>query len=67
MDRFLRNILLRVKQIHARIGEMLFASETSSNGSNDGSILVEAIRRFCRSIELCEDYLRGYFGLELVS
>ncbi len=25
------------------------------------------MRRFCRSIELCDDYLRGYYGLKLVS
>lgn len=28
--------------------------------------LAEAFRRFCRSIELCDDYLRGYYGLKLV-
>lgn len=28
--------------------------------------LGEALRRFCRSIELCDDYLRGYYGLKLV-
>lgn len=27
----------------------------------------EAIKRFSRSIELCDDYLRGYYGLKLVS
>jgi len=25
------------------------------------------MRHFCRSIELCDDYLRGYYGLKLVS
>jgi hypothetical protein len=29
--------------------------------------LAESLRRFCRSIELCDDYLRGYYGLKLVS
>lgn len=29
--------------------------------------LGEAVKRFCRSIELCDDYLRGYYGLKLVS
>lgn len=29
--------------------------------------LSEAVKRFCRSIELCDDYLRGYYGLKLVS
>ena len=25
------------------------------------------MRRFCRSVELCENYLRGYYGLKLVT
>jgi len=29
--------------------------------------MAEAIKRFTRSIELCDDYLRGYYGLKLVS
>lgn len=29
--------------------------------------LAESLKRFCRSIELCDDYLRGYYGLKLVS
>lgn len=29
--------------------------------------MAEAIKRFSRSIELCDDYLRGYYGLKLVS
>ncbi len=28
--------------------------------------MAEAIKRFSRSIELCDDYLRGYYGLKLV-
>ncbi|MCJ1427303.1 hypothetical protein MMC29_005206 [Sticta canariensis] len=54
--------------IHARLGEILYIS-TSSN-SNDGSIgkiLGESVRRFCRSIELCDGYLRGYYGLKIAS
>jgi hypothetical protein len=31
-----------------------------------GLHLTESLRRFCRSIELCDDYLRGYYGLKLV-
>ena len=26
----------------------------------------ESVKRFCRSIELCDDYLRGYYGLKRV-
>lgn len=25
------------------------------------------MRRFCRSIELCDDYLRGFYGLKLTT
>ncbi|KAL8707897.1 MAG: hypothetical protein Q9220_007117 [cf. Caloplaca sp. 1 TL-2023] len=50
--------------IHARLGEVLYISSTSSQDQL-GS-LVESLRRFCRSIELCDGYLRGYYGLKLV-
>jgi hypothetical protein len=29
--------------------------------------LSEAMRRYCRSIELCNNFLRGYYGLKLVT
>jgi hypothetical protein len=29
--------------------------------------MAEALKRFARSVELCDDYLRGYYGLKLVS
>ena len=38
-----------------------------SNENNAPKLLAESIRRFCRSIELCDGYLRGYYGLKLVS
>lgn len=28
--------------------------------------LAESLKRFARSVELCDDYLRGYYGLKLV-
>ena len=54
------------EQIHARLGEVLYISATSSNETADSKTLAEAMRRFCRSVELCDDYLRGYYGLKLV-
>ena len=30
------------------------------------NLLSDAVRRFCRSIELCDGYLRGYYGLKIV-
>ena len=38
----------------------------ASTGESADKYLAEALRRFCRSIELCDDYLRGYYGLKLV-
>ena len=45
---------------------MLFISSINSSESSEGKLLAEALRRFCRSIELCDDYLRGYYGLKMV-
>jgi tetratricopeptide (TPR) repeat protein len=53
--------------IHARLGEVLFLAANKSEGAEQLKGLSEAMRRFCRSIELCDDYLRGYYGLKLVS
>lgn len=54
-------------QIHARLGEILYISTSNGNDGNTGKILAESVRRFCRSIELCDGYLRGYYGLKIVS
>lgn len=54
--------------VHARMGELLYISATAANNT-DGNVLrnlSESLRRFCRSIELCDNYLRGYYGLKLV-
>jgi hypothetical protein len=40
------------------------AATASESGAD--KYLTESLRRFCRSIELCDDYLRGYYGLKLV-
>jgi tetratricopeptide (TPR) repeat protein len=52
--------------IHARLGEVLFLAANKSEGAEQIRGLSEAMRRFCRSVELCDDYLRGYYGLKLV-
>ena len=41
-------------------------SVTASSEVAPLKYLAEAVKRFCRSIELCDDYLRGYYGLKLV-
>ncbi|KAI2473743.1 tetratricopeptide [Annulohypoxylon bovei var. microspora] len=50
--------------IYARLGEILYIA---SKSSGDASQLVEALKRFSRSIELCDGYLRGYYGLKLTT
>ncbi|KPI35353.1 uncharacterized protein AB675_9933 [Cyphellophora attinorum] len=54
--------------LHARLGELEYmvaiaaAGEGTSEASQQG--LGRAVQRFSRSIELCDDYLRGYYGLK---
>ncbi|KAK6219163.1 hypothetical protein LQW54_002412 [Pestalotiopsis sp. IQ-011] len=53
--------------IHARLGELLLMAAKSSQPNDAQRQLTEAVKRFCRSVELCDDYLRGFYGLKLVS
>ena len=54
--------------MHARLGEMIYVSTSaSSNESLQLKNLTRSIKSFCRSVELCEDYLRGYYGLKLAT
>ncbi|KAI8633094.1 tetratricopeptide [Xylariaceae sp. FL1651] len=50
--------------IHARLGEMLLMAAKTSEASRR---LSEAVKRFCRSVELCDNYLRGYYGLKVTA
>jgi len=55
--------------MHARLGEVQYVA-AASLAAGDGlaqRYLAEALKRYSRSIELCDDYLRGYYGLKLVS
>ena len=42
------------------------ASAATEAVEHSHPLLVDAVRRFSRSIELCDDYLRGYYGLKVV-
>ncbi|KFY58288.1 hypothetical protein V496_06195 [Pseudogymnoascus sp. VKM F-4515 (FW-2607)] len=57
--------------IHARLGELLFTSAgTDGSTGKDNTTekyILESVRRFSRSIELCDDYLRGFYGLKLAT
>lgn len=53
--------------MHAKLGEVLYLQANQKEpGPEQLKVLSETMRRFCRSIELCDDYLRGYYGLKLV-
>ncbi|KXS98184.1 hypothetical protein AC578_6411 [Pseudocercospora eumusae] len=51
--------------MQAKIGEVLYVSANQKQAEETARLLSESMRRFCRSIELCDDYLRGYFGLKI--
>lgn len=53
--------------IHAKLGEVLYIYAGAGNDANTEKTIAESLRRFCRCIELCDDYLRGYYGLKLTS
>lgn len=61
-------MLMQPSQIHARLGELQYMAATAPGVANGlyQKYMAEAIKRFSRSIELCDDYLRGYYGLKLV-
>lgn len=42
------------------------ASAVGASDAESLKYLAEALKRFARSVELCDDYLRGYYGLKLV-
>ncbi|KAI1824656.1 tetratricopeptide [Xylaria intraflava] len=48
--------------IHARLGEMLLMAAKTSDAPKR---LTAALKQFSRSIELCDNYLRGYYGLKV--
>ncbi|KAK1069749.1 Inositol phosphatase SIW14 [Friedmanniomyces endolithicus] len=53
--------------MHARLGEVVHMSAQKMEGGDQMKALAESMRRFCRSIELCDGYLRGYYGLRVTT
>ncbi|KAL4870160.1 hypothetical protein BDV12DRAFT_184567 [Aspergillus spectabilis] len=53
--------------VHARLGEILYIYASSLEGEGMYRQTQSAIRHFCRSVELCDDYLRGFYGLALAT
>ncbi|OJJ05352.1 hypothetical protein ASPVEDRAFT_55258 [Aspergillus versicolor CBS 583.65] len=52
--------------VHARLGEILYIYAGSLEDEAMWRQLHSSIRHFCRSVELCDGYLRGFYGLALV-
>ncbi|KKA26034.1 hypothetical protein TD95_000321 [Thielaviopsis punctulata] len=55
--------------MYARLAEVQFMAGTAK-GTDPAlapKYLAESLKRFCRSIELCDNYLRGYYGLKTVT
>ncbi|CAG7926447.1 unnamed protein product [Penicillium olsonii] len=50
--------------IHARLGELLYIASADGDAAR---LLGKSVQHFSRSIELCDDYLRGFYGLTLAS
>lgn len=50
------------------MGEIEYSSVAAGSESTEANqkLLADAVRRFARSVELCDDYLRGYYGLKKV-
>ena len=55
--------------LHARLGELNYlASQSGQEGvAANEKYLAESVRRFARSGELCQDYIRGYYGLKMAT
>ncbi|OJI87661.1 hypothetical protein ASPTUDRAFT_62090 [Aspergillus tubingensis CBS 134.48] len=49
--------------IHAFLGEILYSSACASETTDCSQLLEVSIHHYSRSIELCTDYLRGFYGL----
>ena len=55
--------------LHARLGELEYMAGTFEGESQENrrKFLSSSTRRFARSVELCDDYLRGYYGLAMAT
>ncbi|KAL4993675.1 hypothetical protein BDV10DRAFT_178636 [Aspergillus recurvatus] len=53
--------------VHARLGEILYVYASSLDNEGMHRQMRYSIQHFCRSIELCEDYLRAFYGLALAT
>uniref|UniRef100_A0A093V5W2 ER membrane protein complex subunit 2 n=1 Tax=Talaromyces marneffei PM1 TaxID=1077442 RepID=A0A093V5W2_TALMA len=53
--------------LHARLGEILYISTMSADRSiSTTQTLSRSVKHFLRSLELCDDYVRGLYGLIMI-
>ncbi|KAK6361932.1 hypothetical protein TWF730_005638 [Orbilia blumenaviensis] len=63
-------ILPNAYNVHARLGEISFVVAEGLNGSASKEVvekLEASLRWYLRSVELCDGYLRGYYGIKMVT
>ncbi|KAL1845599.1 Inositol phosphatase SIW14 [Paecilomyces lecythidis] len=56
--------------LHALLGELQYISALSTHADaqeDQQRLVVDSFRQFCRSVELCDDYLRGFYGIKVTS
>jgi hypothetical protein len=58
--------LIMWKQAHAHVATLHYLSTSSANPPSLPALAL-ALKHFCRAVELNDAYLRGYYGLKLVS
>ncbi|KAF3919388.1 hypothetical protein ABW21_db0206334 [Orbilia brochopaga] len=65
-------ILPNAYNIHARLGEINYiVADSGGGGGRDGGGALErleaSLRWYLRSVELCDGYLRGYYGIKMAT
>lgn len=53
--------------MHSKLAEVFYVVASSATGAERIQNLTRSMKYFGRSIELCDDYLRGFYGLKLTT
>ncbi|EPS42675.1 hypothetical protein H072_3319 [Dactylellina haptotyla CBS 200.50] len=60
-------ILPNAYNIHARLGEISCIAAETSGAGKEVEKLEASLRWYLRAVELCDGYLRGYYGVKMVT
>lgn len=60
-------IIPNAYNVHARLGEVNAVYAADGGGNQELARLEASVKWYCRSVELCDGYLRGWYGLKWVS